>query len=277
MSPEPTAAGKAAPSRVKPPHHSHSPYSHSLGGTVGGKAPAGQQGTPKAWLLTFADLTALLITFFVMLFAMSQVEQRKWENLVNALANRLDLVREVEVAIPRQTYNIDSIQSLPGSNLDYLKALLEQHLAAEPLLAEALLQRRQGRLVISLPGPLLFASGSADLDPEGARVVTALSSLLSNLSNRIEITGSADPVPSDGTFSSNWELSLVRAARVANLLTEAGYERPIVLRGLGDSRFESLAPELSLEQREALARRVDIAVLEDAREVRNEDAPEVQR
>ncbi|MGF1612239.1 MAG: flagellar motor protein MotB [Kiloniellales bacterium] len=267
MSSDTTAPGQATATRDKP--SAHTPYfPHSPGATFGGKAPAGYDGSSQAWLLTFADLTALLITFFVMLFAMSQVEQRKWQNLVNALANRLDLVREVEVAIPRQTLNIDSIQALPGSNLDYLNALLEHHLAAEPQLGEAMLQRRSDRLVISLPGPLLFPSGVADLDPEGARVVSALSALLSNLSNRIEVTGSADPVRPISTFVTNWELSLVRAARVASLLTEAGYQRPIILRGLGDSRFAKLAPELSLEQREALARRVDIAVLEDAREVR---------
>ena len=258
MATEPvTPSGPALPP-ARPP---------SAGATFGGKLPARQDGS-QAWLLTFADLTALLITFFVMLFAMSQVEQRKWQNLVDALANRLDLVREVEVAIPRQTLNIESVQSLPGSNLDYLTALLEQHMAAEPLLAEASLQRHSDRLVISLPGPLLFASGAADLDPEGARVVFALSDLLRNLSNRIEVTGNADPVPPDGTFPSNWELSLVRAARVANLLAEAGYERPIITRGLGDSRFAELAPEFPRDQRQALARRVDIAVLEDAREVR---------
>lgn len=229
--------------------------------------PAEQGSGTQSWMITFADLVALLITFFVMLFAMSQVEQRKWQNLVNALSNRLDLVREIEVALPTENRDVESVQTLPGSNLDYLAALLEEHLAAEPLLGEALLQRRPDRLVISLPSLLLFPSGAADLDPEGERVVFALSNLLRNLNNRIEVTGSADPEAPSGAFKSNWVLSLVRATRVAKLLADAGYQRPIVTRGLGDSRFESLAPNLDQAQREALARRVDIAILDYSQEL----------
>jgi len=48
--------------------------------------PAESQRSSQAWLVTFTDLVALMLTFFVMLFAMSKVEQRKWQNLTDALA-----------------------------------------------------------------------------------------------------------------------------------------------------------------------------------------------
>jgi len=222
----------------------------------------------QAWLITFTDLVALLITFFVMLFAMSQVEERKWQNLTDALARNLSLVREINVALPADDLDIDTVELLPGTDLDYLALLLEQHMASEPALAGGVLRRQDDRIVISLPGELLFAPDSASLTEEGARAAFALTSLLRNLNNRIEVAGSADPSWPGGAFQSNWELSLARAARVAALLSDAGYRRAVVMRGLGDARFGQLSPDLAPAQRSALGRRVDITVHQDAGELR---------
>ena len=159
--------------------------------------PAGETGQDKpqgevsgqAWLVTFTDLVALLITFFVMLFAMSQVEERKWQNLTDALARNLSLVREINVALPADDLDIETVELLPGTDLDYLALLIEQHMAGEPALAGGALRRLDDRLVISLPGGLLFAPDSATLTEEGARAAFVLTSLLRNLNNRIEVTG----------------------------------------------------------------------------------------
>src|SRR3546814_7872199 len=48
------------------------------------------QSDAQAWLLTFTDLTALMLTFFVLLFSMSTIEKPNWQSLVNSLAPRLD-------------------------------------------------------------------------------------------------------------------------------------------------------------------------------------------
>lgn len=248
----PTAVGQPAPP----------------GGAAGSEgAPVSGQGE-QAWLVTFTDLVALLITFFVMLFAMSQVEERKWQNLTDALSRNLSLVRDITVALPVEDLDIDTVEFLPGTDLDYLALLLEQHMASEAVLAGGALRRQDDRIVMSLPGELLFAPNSATLSEEGARAAFALTSVLRNLENRIEVTGSADPTRPGGGFRSNWELSLARAARVATLLSDSGYRRPVVTRGLGDSRFGQLSQDLVPAQRRALGRRVDITIHQDAGELR---------
>lgn len=219
----------------------------------------------QGWLLTFTDLVALLITFFVMLFAMSTIEERKWHNLTNALSRNLDVVREVSVAIPRDDLDVETIESIPGTDLDYLAFLLEESIEADETLAGVRLHREADRLTISLPGELFFDRGEARLLPDGKRAVASLSGALRNLSNRIEVTGSAEATAVDS--AAGWELSLTRAARVAALLGESGYQRPIVVRGMGNSR----AP-LSVDVGEPGARsesvaRVVIAVHDDAGEV----------
>ena len=39
-----------------------------------------------AWLLTFADLISLLITFFVLLYSMKVVDTQKWEEMKGSFA-----------------------------------------------------------------------------------------------------------------------------------------------------------------------------------------------
>jgi len=87
---------------------------------------------------------------------------------------------------------------------------------------------------------------------------------LRNIGNQIEINGHTDPVPATGgEYASNWELSVARAAAVANALRRSGYAEDIIALGFADSRFSQL-PDLPTDQRNALGRRVDIVVLPDA-------------
>jgi len=252
---------------------------HEQGSAPGAEAHAGGAlalpggpGTERAdgsqiWLLTFTDLVALLITFFVMLFAMSHVEERKWENLTQALSNNLNQVREVTVALPSEQLDIDSVETAPGVNLDYLASLLHQNMSEEATLADGLLRRLDDRLVLSLPGNLLFASGIAELGDDGSRAVRAVGQLLRHVDNRVEVIGSADPVPPGPDFPTNWELSLARAVSVARLLRDAGYAGEILTRGFGDARFPYISPDFVETRRRALARRVDVVIFDDAGEI----------
>ena len=78
---------------------------------------------------------------------------------------------------------------------------------------------------------------------------------------KIEVRGHAGPSVQEGAdFEENQRLSLQRAATVAIALRETGYQRNIIVLGLGDSRFRHINPDLSDELRRALARRVDIII-----------------
>ena len=82
--------------------------------------PGGQRSS-QAWLVTFTDLVALMLTFFVMLFAMSKIEHRQWQNLTDALAQDLDAVREgryegepgdAMVKLVREGANLDELSEV---------------------------------------------------------------------------------------------------------------------------------------------------------------------
>lgn len=214
----------------------------------------------QAWLLTFTDLAALMLTFFVLLFSMSTIKQGDWQNLIELLSPRLDRVDQVTVALPQSQKAAEAVERQPGTDLDYLVAVLREQMEANAELQVVRVVRADHRLVISVPGDLLFASGSTELGAAGEKSVFLLSSVLRNLRNVIEIAGHADPQQPRGLYPTNWELSLARAAVLSGLLGELGYRGEILVRGYGDAQFGAIDATLPDEERMARARRVDIIV-----------------
>jgi chemotaxis protein MotB len=214
----------------------------------------------QAWLLTFTDLSALMLTFFVLLFSMSTIKDSDWQNLIDSLSPRLDRLQQVTIALPQSEKSAEEVERLPGTDLDYLAAVLKEQMGADESLAQVRVAHEGARLVISVPGDLLFASGSTDLGAAGEKSVFTLAGILRNLRNVIEIAGHADPVPPKGAFPTNWELSLARAAVLSGMLSKVGYKGDILVRGYGHAHYGDIDPSLATEARMALARRVDIIV-----------------
>jgi chemotaxis protein MotB len=231
-----------------------------LGIGLAGARPAAR----TTWLITFTDLIALMLTFFVMLFAMSKVEHRQWQNLTEALSHDLDAVQDQPVALPSEQLDIENVEAFAATDLDYLAALLRENMTVEALLEDAALWRLQDRLVVALPGELLFPAGSIELAPPGREALRAFGGLLRHVANRLEVTAYADPRPPGDGFASNWELSLARALGVAHQLEQSGVQGAVVARGLGDSRFAALSSRLGARRRLALGRRIELVVRSSA-------------
>ena len=215
----------------------------------------------RGWMITFTDLVSLMLTFFVMMFAMSNVKVDRWDDMIDALSQSLQPSKEkVETAVTAQ-YNISSVFRKRAINLDYLAAVLEETIARDEGLTRTRVLRLEDRLVISLPGDILFEAGRAVLSAEARQALFSLGGVLSNIDNQMAVNGHSDPSPPEGEeYASNWELSVARAIAVANAMRRAGYDRDIIARGYADSRYAEL-PDIAEEKRVTLARRVDIVVL----------------
>lgn len=222
----------------------------------------------QAWLLTFTDLSALMLTFFVLLFSMSSIDERQWQNLIDAFVPRLAGLQQVTVALPTSDQSLDEVEREPGTDLDYLDAVLKEQMASNDVLQGAQVRSEAERLVISVPGDLLFAPGATELGATGEQAVFALAGVLRNLRNVIEVAGHADPSRPGDSYATNWELSLARAAAISGQLTELGYQGSIVVRGYGHARFEAAGEGAADDNRLAQARRVDIVVHSFAAETR---------
>ncbi|WP_020594216.1 OmpA/MotB family protein [Kiloniella laminariae] len=216
----------------------------------------------SSWMVTFTDLVALMLTFFVLLYSMSVMEEKKWRNLVDSLSTSLKVERFVVEPKPAKSLTMEPVDFIPGEDLDYLHSLLGQKLKDDPKLSSVLLTRLEDRLVVSLPGDLLFEPGDITPLAETEAALIRLGRVMGFIDNRIEIAGHADPsLPGNSSaYPSNWELSLARADYVAVLLEKSGYKNTILSRGYGDSRYGKLSDKLSATQKDKLARRVDIIV-----------------
>ncbi len=214
----------------------------------------------QAWLLTFTDLTALLLTFFVLLYSMSTINDDDWQNLVEALSPKLTSVQEVTVALPTLDQDAEAVVRIPGTDLTYLSKLLRDLVIEDPVLTRAEITREDERIVLSLPGDLLFASGSIVLNEKAKAAIFSLGGTLRNLRNVVEVAGFADPAPPRTRFANNWELSLARAAALSGELANSGYRGEILVRGYGHARYQAPALAEDREASMAAARRVDIII-----------------
>jgi len=183
-----------------------------------------------AWMLTFTDLVALMLTFFVLLFSMSTVEQYKWQNLVRSLAGQLDSIQAHDKVKPAIAFQIAQDLPQPGTDLNYLAPVIEQQLVAEPALAGGTVRLQAAQLVVSWPAGAFFDSESGVLASRADAAVYALSRLLQTLENRIEIHGHKQGAAADGQ---EWDVPLARAAALADAVRERGYRSAIIARGYG--------------------------------------------
>ncbi len=218
----------------------------------------------RSWMITLSDLISLLLAFFVLLYSMHSVKFDRWQSAVDSLTEALNPKRAEALAPFPSPFNIGKVSRKRVIDLDYLATVLQQSLKSDTVLSKARVTRRADRLIIALPGDLLFDPGRAVLSQRARDAVFNLGGILRALGNRIGVNGHSDPgALSSPEYTSNWELSLARAAAVANALRRAGYEREIVAYGHADSRYDEL-PRMNEAERQALARRVDIVVFADA-------------
>ena len=213
-----------------------------------------------AWMLTFADLLSLMLTFFVMLYAMSTLKTKQWDEVAKSLAEPVPPATVMNQHLGAD-FGVPKTEMKMALDLDYLAGILDQKLERAPRDLPLVIKRLDDRLVISLASDSLFDSGKANFKPKAAELVGIVTDALGAIANRIEVDGHTDPEPvHSGAYPSNYELSLSRAVTIANRLRRTGYDYPITVFGFGDTRFDEIDPKLPRATRYALARRVDIVV-----------------
>ena len=231
----------------------------------GRRAGDKQNQRSSIWLISFTDVMALMLTFFVLLFSMSDPNKEKWEMLAEEFKENLSQFQGQPLNRGAQdTINIDKVNYSRALSLSYLGKLFSKQISDEAILSSVKVMEMDGGLILSLPQRLLFDSGQATVKEAGVEALYSLAGVLNRIKNRIEIVGHTDPRRISGDqFPSNWELSLARAANVAGVLENVGYDNPLTIRGHASARFSDLDEALPIEQRRDLSRRVDIVIMED--------------
>ena len=173
-----------------------------------------------------------------------------------ALQTRLKAETEQAALIRSELEETRSEVGRLASTYTTLMADLESEVSSGQIEIE---QLREG-IRVSVSDDIIFASGSAELDPVGKQVLDKVSRELLALDHSIEVQGHTDDRGLKASlaerFPTNWELAAARSARVVRLMQENGIpgER---LRVVSFASFQPLAPNDSPENR-AQNRRIEI-------------------
>ncbi len=242
-------------------------------------ADAHGEAGQERWLLTYADMITLLLALFIVLFALSSINEKKF------LAFRLGLTQTFNPsAIPTSggsgMLQPTSIVSRPGTNpsphpvlggtraptsatpsyriLEQIRAALRRAGLARD--ATVVLTDR-GVVVQILADRVFFSTDSANFGPIGDEVIDTISAVVRSDTNPIQVQGFTDNQPiTGGPYSSNWELSAARAANVVNRMN--------VVDGISEQRLTAVGygqthPQVPNTSSSNLAknRRVDVVIL----------------
>lgn len=225
----------------------------------------GQSGSSSTWLVSFTDVMALMLTFFVLLFSMAEPVKEDWSAMMSALQKEFNRYYGAALNLGSQdALDLSKIDFNEALDINYLEALLRSQVKDNKYLERVELIQQPGQLIIALPKDLLFDSGSAVVKEDGVRSLYALGGVLNRIKNKVEIAGHADPRPvpaGSSRYDSNWDLSLSRAASVSGVLNNVGYDRDIVIRGHASGRYDDLEGEVEEDMRLDLSRRVDVVIL----------------
>jgi chemotaxis protein MotB len=225
------------------------------------KKPEGHVNHER-WLISYADFITLLFAFFVVMFAVSQVDSKRLGRFTEAFSKAVgeDMMPEKGKGImPDQTIapNEDNNK---GDNLPPELEHVRQNLLkiAETFTGFQIIQRRN-ELVLRLSDNIFFESGDDRLKKPAVAVLHALGPQLSSQQIDVRVEGHTDNRPiSNSRFRSNWDLSTARATTVLEALAAEGVAPPN-LSAAGYGEFRPIAPNATEDGRKQ-NRRVDLVV-----------------
>lgn len=210
---------------------------------------------PDRWLVSYADFITLLFAFFVVMYAISSVNQSKYSQLMSSMGTAFsgDIPPDPQQSNPQNSQGADS--QLKGQPKSLIKPLPLTHLYNEKLRREResmtsmgidlsntlspLINEGKVRVVqnnrgirIDIHDSLLFSTGSAELATAATGILNEIAAVIKENQRPIQVEGHTDNIPiHNATFFSNWELSAVRASSVVRMLSKAG---------IADSRLSAL-------------------------------------
>lgn len=227
----------------------------------------------ERWLLTYADMITLLMLFFIILYAMSNLDAAKFKTVAQSISSALtggNLVlfpaasqagsmgtegSAVAVKAPTAT-TPNNRHLLYDKAMSFLQPLVQDHRVTLTSTAEG--------LQISIFSDLGFASGSATLSADAYPILQKVAMLIQQTDNPVRVDGYTDSTPTNtDQFPTNWELSTSRAVHVLETLIDYGVQ-PDRLTAAGHGDTNPIATNDTPEGR-AYNRRVEITILDKDR------------
>ena len=262
--------------------------------------PEDHSGTER-WMVSYADMITLLLVLFVVLFAMSQIDQSKFEQLKEGLMSSFGqsvlggtvpvhdtqggqsaspVNTSVQALTPAEQAHVDKAIAQTNrlasertygeaksevENLVGLWKRIHKALAAKGLGDDVQASIDQRGLVVSLVSRhVVFPANLADLTPRGTQIVDTLAPILKTIPEPIEVDGHTNQAKGKPKYyPTDWDLSVARAVTVLRRLEEFNHLPGNRLEATGFGHTKPLmAPSEAGSQ--DINKRVDVVVLSTA-------------
>jgi len=234
----------------------------------------GDEGAPK-WVVTFGDLMSLLLCFFVLLLSFSEMDKAVYKQVAGSLEKAFGVQRKTKTMDPPKGISIiakDFDQELIPTmqQIEFIASQIKEAINEElkklgdemneELTGLVEVEAGEDQVTIRFMGESTFASGRAEIRRAMLPVLTKVAGVLNETKSEIIIAGHTDNVPiRRGRFRNNLDLSIARAASVANFMLEKGAVAPQRISTMGFGEYRPLATNKTAEGRQK-NRRVEIVL-----------------
>lgn len=236
-----------------------------------------EAGVPE-WVVTFGDMMSLLLTFFIMLFSMSEVrEEERYQAVLEALRQQFGYDSTRNFSVPGKVTKPRNSELSKRSSLgrarrantmnggDRVKAPVGEH-------PRVMIIRHGNRP--TLGGVVYFESLSADLTEASIEQLKDIARTIGGKMQRIDIRGHTtnQRQPNSSPFKDNWDLAYARARNVSNYLEKIGID-PKRIRVSVSAGNEPIDTDVSSNFRKNA--RVEISVLNELTQPVRKDSSEI--
>ncbi len=229
-----------------------------------------QENHDNDWLNTYADMVTLLLTFFVMLYASSSLDEQKWQYIYQAFQSRGKYLNEY-VDHPEHTkdegsYVQDEDPSQSGGegelpqSFDQLYVYLSDYVEKNELSNQISVSKDSAHIYIRFDSSVFFEGNSAVLKPEGMDVIDGISPGIKAVRSSIERMTVSGHTAYGISEVNDWQLSSDRAVSVVNYMEFRTVLDSSQFRTSGVGPHEPVADNETAEGR-AKNRRVEMVIL----------------
>jgi chemotaxis protein MotB len=223
------------------------------------KCPPCKKGAP-GWMVTFGDMMALLLTFFVLLLSFAQLDIVKFEEASGSLKDAFGIqtLQQVNPMPTGETMMATDFQQ--QITLVHLKEKLDIILVNQTDNGEAEVIELENGFMVRLTNDMLFDDSLTvrkAIKPKLQQIAT----LLADVPNMVFISGHTDNQPSDpnGNYPNNWAFSSALASSMVTFMAEEGGVDPSRMEARGLSEYSPVDSNETEEGR-AKNRRIEVLI-----------------
>ncbi|NMO97890.1 flagellar motor protein MotB [Paenibacillus lemnae] len=247
-----------------------------------------EEHADESWLLPYADLLTLLLALFLVLYAMSATDAKKFQEMSEAFNTVLSggvsvldysntqpskqpadegvnkAISAAPVSVPKKDDKTarDALMKQEQQELENLKKKLDKYIKDNGLSTELSTKLNHSQLMITIRDNALFASGEATVKDDARKLAKAISQMLQQVpAYDIIVSGHTDNVPMNSVkYPSNWDLSSDRALQFMKILLLNESLDPKRFMPIGYGEYHPIATNATTAGR-AKNRRVEVSII----------------